>query len=1581
MKLIHMANGLGEKKGLSQEDTIKLRQRLEGIEVEPDNSFVQSQYQGIGSRPVGQEIEPIVEATDITTAEPSTGLGSPIIPIGRALTKRLPLVTLGARGYTEAEKQFPETFRLIGEELYKPITDIIPGTGRENYEPGLEGGLSWAENLLGQAIKSGKDLLGIGHNLGPPLDDIGQRITATEKPRPDIDELGFYSVVGRAIDELPLYKHQQVAPGDQVLKAIIKKGATKEEIYETGLTTFLQGKKGVTQQEVQDYFKANQVKLSEVVLRDKGDLTKLEWEDSRFISSEEYKAKKIESMIDSFNNYGGEAEVYNRLYSPAHGDFQSIYRYMSAIDNSKYSPENQHIYMGALQSEGIEGLDGATKKDFLQSLGDYVQKDITDAEMIGEKFKLFKTKDGMYEIFGEDQITGWSSISYGEAKGLADLADTIEEAKIQTQAYETDITLETGGEARWRDYASPGGENYEELLLTVPRRQLSDEARPRNYTDPHYRDIEDNIVAHLRTTKRDNVKVRGEIIETVHAEEIQSKVHSEGRKQGYVQEPLPITEEIQEKIDRYKDLKDFSAEVMPDDYFLQLKDEYALLKNELAPWLDRQSNRIADLPFKETWHEMLFNRLVYKAIKEGKDAVSWTVGKTQVDRYGDERLMPFYDTKLTGYAQKFSNKHGGAKVTHGTFKRPPDYEEVWVLPITKEMRSSILKEGNKQFKTGGLITKQKNFQSGGLNMARTKEATYDDTEDQMNMMGFDPREESIDPVSGNEVPLGGTPEGVRDNIDVKMSKGEMVIPEYAVNYHGVETYINSIQKAQQGYEQMQDMGLMGNPDEAIMDESEPLPKMKSEEVPEYQTGGLASFGDLSSVAIPQVPTSAVAVPQSATAEPIAQPLRPTSTVAVPQVVPVNNVALTAPLSEPLRPTSLQVTSDYSAPVGAAPIGASEEVSLYSNLASPVSTPPNIMDYVIKNNTPSIGDSSLSLQPQVAPSIGGGQGSAASASAPSGTASAAPAPSAQASAQAAAQAGLASTTAPGLAAISGLAADTTAAITKSTHAAHTQTPMQAAFSTLSLNDPSVDVVGKTISATDVASEVAKMALNSILPTVIPLPLSNVLNPISMVTNIANSIVNHASQPQMAVDQAARGVPNTGVHSATGYSFHAVPSLLGNLLGLDAIAVYNEKDPTAAPVSVDVALANMARSDNIDVSYYSNSELRSLYGLIDENGLRPNTTAELTPAEGAAHGMPTSEGSYLSDGSFMSKDGVHSATGTRKSFKELSTLDQAKVAVMRDKNDLFSFLTNIDMDDPANFSSLEAQTEAKSLEKSLIGNINLVSNTHPNLDSIMADQLAMHKTIEQHNYVVNKEKAEAAAEAKADLISQHNDLVNALKGLDASGKPTVTAPPTSMIPGPVAISSIGGSANGPDGPTGANTGQSMGITAANAAAANAAANAAAAAANAATAGGVTGQGPAPTPSSQMGGMGIGFGGGGGPSGGPGKIICLESHRQGLLDTKIFEADEAWGDIIPKIVLDGYHLWAKPVVRKMRKSRSFSKKVAWLAKPVAKEAAKQMGVGEGSKIGLAMLCVGMPICAILGAAMLPFKQKNTNLILGDK
>ena len=152
-------NSLGKKKGLTaheervriegiterlkqkKKDTIKLRQQLKGIEVEPDNPLIQSQDQGIGTRPVEQEIEPLVESTDITTPQSPTGLGSPITSIGRGALRKAPLVALGVRGFAEAQKRFPETFSAIETELYEPL-DL--GLGRDEYPSGFEGGLAWA---------------------------------------------------------------------------------------------------------------------------------------------------------------------------------------------------------------------------------------------------------------------------------------------------------------------------------------------------------------------------------------------------------------------------------------------------------------------------------------------------------------------------------------------------------------------------------------------------------------------------------------------------------------------------------------------------------------------------------------------------------------------------------------------------------------------------------------------------------------------------------------------------------------------------------------------------------------------------------------------------------------------------------------------------------------------------------------------------------------------------------------------------------------------------------------------------------------------------------------------------------------------------------------------------------------------------------------------------------------------------------------------------------------------------------------------------------------------------------------------
>ena len=57
---------------------------------------------------------------------------------------------------------------------------------------------------------------------------------------------------------------------------------------------------------------------------------------------------------------------------------------------------------------------------------------------------------------------------------------------------------------------------------------------------------------------------------------------------------------------------------------------------------------------------------------------------------------------------------------------------------------------------------------------------------------------TVDPVSGNEVPVGSNKEEVRDDIDAKLSEGEFVFPADVVRYIGLEKLMMMRQEAKQG---------------------------------------------------------------------------------------------------------------------------------------------------------------------------------------------------------------------------------------------------------------------------------------------------------------------------------------------------------------------------------------------------------------------------------------------------------------------------------------------------------------------------------------------------------------------------------------------------------------------------------------------------------------------------------------------------------------------------------------------------------------------------------------------------------------
>ena len=81
---------------------------------------------------------------------------------------------------------------------------------------------------------------------------------------------------------------------------------------------------------------------------------------------------------------------------------------------------------------------------------------------------------------------------------------------------------------------------------------------------------------------------------------------------------------------------------------------------------------------------------------------------------------------------------------------------------------------------------------------------------------------TVDPVSGNEVPMGSSQEEVRDDIPAQLSEGEFVLPADVVRYHGLEKLMNLRQEAKQGLKKMEAMGQMGNADEATVRDDLPF---------------------------------------------------------------------------------------------------------------------------------------------------------------------------------------------------------------------------------------------------------------------------------------------------------------------------------------------------------------------------------------------------------------------------------------------------------------------------------------------------------------------------------------------------------------------------------------------------------------------------------------------------------------------------------------------------------------------------------------------------------------------------------------
>jgi hypothetical protein len=245
----------------------------------------------------------------------------------------------------------------------------------------------------------------------------------------------------------------------------------------------------------------------------------------------------------------------------------------------------------------------------------------------------------------------------GENRTVADFLDS--------GAAQTDST-------KFASYTLPGGENYREILLTLPTKRLNENearkvlgARPDaklseadisyasrkavdEYKSSHF--DEPNILAHMRVNDRIDADGKKMLL----IEEVQSDWHQAGREKGYntPQAKAQMQKKLDDLDEERKNLRDEQAKLeemaMPftsqnKDAPSEILDRWNIVSNRLnnlqreyAPIANQISSGsvgVPDAPFKDTWHQLALKRALKEAVDKGYDRIGLTTGAQQAKRY------------------------------------------------------------------------------------------------------------------------------------------------------------------------------------------------------------------------------------------------------------------------------------------------------------------------------------------------------------------------------------------------------------------------------------------------------------------------------------------------------------------------------------------------------------------------------------------------------------------------------------------------------------------------------------------------------------------------------------------------------------------------------------------------------------------------------------------------------------------------------------------------------------------------------------------------------------------------------------
>jgi hypothetical protein len=237
-------------------------------------------------------------------------------------------------------------------------------------------------------------------------------------------------------------------------------------------------------------------------------------------------------------------------------------------------------------------------------------------------------------------------------------------------------TIPENKESKFGSYALPGGENYREIVLTLPEKSspytlppgASVEKTPSGKFRVTYKDgssslfmdenklsqsfggedltyksshwDEANPLSHLRVSDRvtDGKK-------TLLVDEVQSDWHQAGRERGYVSPDDKTSAQLEKELTavttKRSQLLEEAAN-LPDsemEKFISMNEEIKRLSEQAKQldqqWTDSFNNpkKVPDAPYKDDWYQLTLRRAIKEAIDGGYDRVALPTGSRVAERF------------------------------------------------------------------------------------------------------------------------------------------------------------------------------------------------------------------------------------------------------------------------------------------------------------------------------------------------------------------------------------------------------------------------------------------------------------------------------------------------------------------------------------------------------------------------------------------------------------------------------------------------------------------------------------------------------------------------------------------------------------------------------------------------------------------------------------------------------------------------------------------------------------------------------------------------------------------------------------